>query len=72
MTWSAIELVSILHKVLRNRKTAFKGTIDDTWIDYIDCDDTRRIISLLYTLLWPSRLWRSGHAVTGGHYKGQL
>ena len=33
-----------------------KGTIDDTWIDYIDCDATRRIISLSYSLLWPSRL----------------
>ena len=28
--------------------------------------------SVSYTLLWPSRLRRSGHAVTGGHCKGPL
>ena len=63
-----------IYKLLRNRQTAQKGSIADTWIDYIDidCDDTRRNISLSYTPLWPSRLRRSGHAMTGGRCKGPL
>ena len=71
---TGLSALSGIYKLLANRQTAQKGSIADTWIDYIDidCDDTRRNISLSYTPLWPSRLRRSGHAMTGGRCKGPL